>query len=207
MDYWDYFDTRYTTRDKQLFPMNTFTATWHFHFSASFSSLNKINYDCASLVNCTGIPLNTPAALGPNQYCVLSGVAFYVGAGYALVLIKTFLHFCSCTTRRRDIFTNRGRILKSPAIGQQERLGKLVKTARENSGHIRVLHGQATRKSYDVTVAMSCDTRRKSQDVVLSRVMAVCRKIRFDLRKGRCERGGAGDEIATQQKINVLSQD
>ena len=56
--------------------------------------------------------------------------------------------FFSCTTRRRDISANRGRIINSPAIGQEERLVKLVKT-----GHIRVLHGQAmraTRKSYDV---------------------------------------------------------
>ena len=42
------------------------------------------------------------------------------------------------------------------------------KNCPENSGHIRVLYGQATRKSYGVTVAMSRDTRRKSQDVVLS---------------------------------------
>ena len=48
------------------------------------------------------------------------------------------------------------------------------KNCPENSGHIRVIHGQATRKSYDVTVAMSRDTRLKFQDVVLSRVIAVC---------------------------------
>ena len=73
---------------------------------------------------------------------------------------------------------------------------KLVKTA-------RVLHGQATRKSYDVTVAMSRDTRQKSQDVVPSRVIAVCGKIRFsekrpllfDLRKERCECGAGGLQV------------
>ena len=36
--------------------------------------------------------------------------------------------------RRRDISANRGRILKSTAIGQEERLVKLVKTARKTAG-------------------------------------------------------------------------
>ena len=139
-------------------------------------------------------------------------------------LVKTFLHLLvvlhggATFPPIEGVFLNRQQCNRF--IGRTS--CETCKNCPENSGHIRVLHGQATRKSYDVTVAMSRDTRRKSQDVVLNRVTAVCRKIRFsekrpllfDLRKGRCESAAPAvccmyDEIATQRKMsnNVLSQD